>query len=228
MKNYAHFTELPLTKIVPSGRLRAYLEKQMRGLTGHLDECGHPTFQLTDWNTIQPASNDVEYWWPQEQSAYWIDGLLRCALLLRDQPSIDKARHFLHLVLENPDHDGYLGPAHLKFPISPIKTPRWPHAVFFRAFAADYMATNDERIPDALQKHYLSNTSPHNRSREVVNVEMMLWVYEKTGRPELLEAATKAYQEFNLGNEGELDVLPFQSIHGHWRMRSGCRRTCCR
>ena len=51
----------------------------------------------------------------------------------------------------------------------------WPFAVFFRALKASYEATGDPRIPEALEKHYLSY-APDELSdrRHVVNVEGML------------------------------------------------------
>ena len=48
MPIYRKFEELPLTAIHPEGWLRSYLEKQSRGLTGHLEKAGFP-FNTAGW-----------------------------------------------------------------------------------------------------------------------------------------------------------------------------------
>ena len=74
----------------------------------------------------------------------------------------------------------------------------WPFAVFFRALKASYEATGDPRIPEALEKHYLSY-SPDELSdrRHVVNVEGMLWTWSLTGNDELLTRARAAWDAAN-------------------------------
>ena len=72
----------------------------------------------------------------------------------------------------------------------------WPWAVFFRAVKAYYEATGDPRIPEALEKNYLSYTVDElAMNRFVVNVEGMLWTYSITGNKKLLEYAVKAWDE---------------------------------
>lgn len=72
----------------------------------------------------------------------------------------------------------------------------WPWAVFFRAVKAYYEATGDPRIPEALEKNYLSYTVEElGMNRFVVNVEGILWTYSITGNPALLERAVKAWDE---------------------------------
>jgi hypothetical protein len=60
-----------------------------------------------------------------------------------------------------------------------------------------YGATGDERIPQALCRHYLSNSAAHCDERNVCNVEAMLWAYERTGDRRLLDVALEAYEEYN-------------------------------
>ena len=72
----------------------------------------------------------------------------------------------------------------------------WPWAVFFRAVKAYYEATGDPRIPEALEKNYLSYTVDElAMNRFVVNVEGMLWTYSITGNRELLDRAVRAWNE---------------------------------
>ena len=72
----------------------------------------------------------------------------------------------------------------------------WPFAVFFRAVKAYYEATGDPRIPEALEKNYLSySVEEMGMDRFVINVEGILWTYSLTGNKALLDLATKAWAE---------------------------------
>lgn len=77
-----------------------------------------------------------------------------------------------------------------------IRSMAWPFAVFFRAMKAYYEATGDERIPAALERHYLSYPVEEiGRNRFVVNVEGILWTYAITQNPQLLSLAEQAWAQ---------------------------------
>lgn len=66
----------------------------------------------------------------------------------------------------------------------------WPFAVFFRTMKTYYEATGDPRIPEALEKNYLTYTPEElSESRYIINIEGILWTYAITGNPQLLELA---------------------------------------
>lgn len=204
MRTHAKLHELPLTGIRPEGWLRCYLEKQRDGLTGYLDiAAGHP-FDTPGWIFPKAKTRDRLEWWDYEQNGYWIDGVIRCGYLLRDEFLIRKAKKHIDHVLEHADSDGYLGPASLK---AARYWSRWPHAVFFRAVMAHYSVTGDKRILSALTRHYLSNTSPHSHERDVCNIESILWTCERNGNRRLLEHAINAYDEYNRVSPGEDTTL---------------------
>jgi hypothetical protein len=186
---YAKFHELRVTSIRPEGWLRDFLLKQKNGLTGHLDQTLEP-FMYPSWNSFAPArfqERDTE-WFPYEQNAFWIEGMLRCGHLLNDAFLVGKARAFTNFVLEHPTENGYLGPRH-------IGKMRWPHAVLFETLMMDYAVSADSRIPKALQRHYLSDTAPFDHERNIVNVEAICWTFGVTGDARLLELARKAWEE---------------------------------
>lgn len=185
--------ELPITAVEPRGWVRSVLEAQREGLTGHLDDVCFP-FAAAGWGRPQAPlrydNHHVDEWWPYEQTGYWIDGMVRTALLLRDDALLAKARGLIDPVLANPDGDGYLGPPFLK---APERQNRWAHAVFFRALAALQSASADRTILESVVRHYRSGTSPHTYAREVANVETMVWAYLATGDDQLLVQAREAY-----------------------------------
>ncbi|MDE6140753.1 MAG: glycoside hydrolase family 127 protein [Alistipes sp.] len=96
-----------------------------------------------------------------------------------------------------------------------VKSMAWPFAVFFRAMKAYYEATGDERIPAALERHYLSYTVEEmGRNRFVVNVEGILWTYAITQNPRLLSLAQQAWAQ----NGSELtqeNCLDESELHMH-------------
>lgn len=96
-----------------------------------------------------------------------------------------------------------------------IRSMAWPFAVFFRAMKAYYEATGDERIPAALERHYLSYTPEETgRNRFVVNVEGILWTYAITRNPQLLALAEEAWAQdgAELTQENCLDE---EELHMH-------------
>ena len=167
VQKFSRLHPLPLHAIEPEGWLHRYLLNQRNGLTGHLEAAGFP-FNTDGWAMEQfPNRGESPLWWqwiPFEQTAYWYDGMTRCAYLLKDQFLIQKARKPIEYVLMHQDADGYLGPKVLKSNDTPLN--RWPHAVFFRALMAHHSATGDERIPRALEAHYTSDTNDHSKERE--------------------------------------------------------------
>lgn len=194
VKSYAKFHELPLTALEPEGWVRSYLERQRDGLTGHLEAAGFP-FNTIGWAGPSIPEHTRDFWGPYEQTGYWVDGMVRCGHLLRDDFLLGKAKQSIDYVLEHPDTDGYLGPQAVKPGVRTMN--RWVHAVFFRALMAHAEATGDRGIVDAMAAHYLSGTCEHYWGREICNIEAVLWIYERTGDERLLQHAVEAYEKFN-------------------------------
>ncbi len=193
---HGKFQELPLTEIQPEGWLRYALAKQVRGLTGHIEVAGYP-YDTYGWagKLVPPRKGAVvEDWWPYEQTAYWVDGALRAGYLLGDQAMIDRAVKQVRYVLSHQGKDGYLGPKHLREYGWQF---RWSHNVFFRAMMAEFYATGDPKIPQALKEHYLSGTSKHDEPRDSANIETCLWAYARTGDSRLLDHAVEAFESYN-------------------------------
>ena len=96
---YGRFQSIPANAITPHGWLRQYLINQRNGLTGHLEKAGYP-FNTVGWAADSiPGNKSIEKWWPYEQNAYWVDGMIRCGLLLNDTSLLNKARKSIYYVL---------------------------------------------------------------------------------------------------------------------------------
>ena len=181
-------------KIRPLGILSELLETQMNGLTGHIENAGFPFDRIWWGKNETQEKNENPQWWVYEQTAYWLDGFTRCAILLEDECALRRAEKIIYSVINNPDSDGYLGPQALK------KTDgwnRWPHTVFFRACMALYEQNNDVKLLRALTEHYLGGSAHHDKLRDITNIEIMLWLYARTRKKELLQMAEEDYISYN-------------------------------
>lgn len=178
--------------IKPTGWLKNYLNNQLTGLTGNMAASGFP-FDRTFWGNDNPDYGDYRgiFWWPYEQTAYHIDGLVRVGILLDNKEYLKKASDIIYSVINNPDKDGYLGPKGCK-EFSDEYT-RWPHVVFFRACIALYNYNKDINIIKAIEKHYLNIPFDYSELRNVLNVEIMLDVYAVTKNKKLLKLATSSF-----------------------------------
>jgi len=181
----------PLREIRPAGWLHDFLERQATGLTGNVAVSGYP-YGYKFWGTKEEnTKGSIAAWWPYEQTAYWIDGALKCGYLAGQTELYKQALEEIDFAIEHADRDGFIGPDSLR------NKDRWPHAVFFRAVLAQYEITGDTKYLDALAKHYRSTPHPMGWDRDVTGVEILLYLYKESGEPDLLEMAESLYASFN-------------------------------
>ena len=73
-----------MRNIRPAGWLQDFLEHQVTGLTGNVAVSGYP-YGYKFWGSLDDTpKGSYDTWWPYEQTAYWIDGALKCAYLVGD------------------------------------------------------------------------------------------------------------------------------------------------
>jgi hypothetical protein len=204
--SFAAFRPLTPGSVRPEGWLRLYLEKQAAELGSQLPQISWP-FTEAYWS----GEEQGESWWPWEQKAYWIDGATRLALVLGDQRLLEQVETTIRYTLEHADADGYLGPHFFKEPTGGFH--RWPHTIFFRSLAAASDAGRNPSAVEALHKHYLQDKADYGTpTRNITNVEDILWCYERTGDKRLLDMAENAWREFSRvtspgGDGGDLSAL---------------------
>ncbi|MEI6167940.1 MAG: beta-L-arabinofuranosidase domain-containing protein [bacterium] len=190
---YSAFEEVALRSITPEGWLRVWLERQATGLTGHIEAAGYP-FDTKGWGTQRLITKGKIIWWPYEQIAYWIDGALRCAHLLRDEALLRKPLDQIEFVLRHQAKDGFLGINALR---PREKENQWPHVILFRALMAHAGVTGERRFVEVIRRYYLSGTADYSHGREICHLEPMLWAWRQTGDRRLLRLAMKAYRDYN-------------------------------
>ena len=219
------FDELDFKDIKAIGWARDYLLNQKDGLTGHIHEVGEP-FSLKTWEQKENPKPEQAFlgginsiddsWVPFEQNGYWIDGLIRCGRLLDDDYLINLAKSKIYPSIMNADDDGFIGPHFMKNKLS------WPHAVYFRSFICEYTATKDERILDALKRHFLRRPLKDaflNKDlriisvRNVADIEIALWLYKETKDQRFLQMSIESYDTFNRMFQDDKEASLIDKMH---------------
>jgi len=196
VRSYAALRPLPPGAVRPEGWLRGYMQKEVEQLGSKLTQVSIP-FTQPYWAGEETA----ESWWPWEQKAYWLDGATRLALVMQDAQLTAQVRTYIDYTLTHAASNGYLGPKYTESPEPDFH--RWPHALFFRGLSALSDAELPQRdavvqsIVEAMRKHYLSDKASYSGPiRNIINLESILWCYERSGDPRLLKLAEDTWRDF--------------------------------
>lgn len=216
------YRELNFSQIKADGWVKEYLNTQATGLTGELGSIGHP-FTTPTWDaTPEQAESTLDHfigglnskndaWVPFEQTGYWIDGAIRAGHLADNEKLLALGKSKIYSAIENAQEDGFIGPKYLDGGLT------WPHAVYFRALMAEYTATGNREILDAMMRHFLRRpiTDAYEIDdlriisvRQSAEIESVLWLYGQTGDSRFLEMAEQSYAVFNRIFSDDTDALP--------------------
>lgn len=184
------YAPLPLGSIKAKGWLLKQLELQRDGFTGHAEELYAGADELgpdTDW-----LGGKGNSW---EKVPYYVKGLVALAYTLDDATLKAKAEKWMHYTLAHQQDSGLFGPPKMK--------DWWPRMPFMYALQGYYEATNDQRVIPFLSKYFKYQLQQLDqeplrdwgKSRAGDNMELALWVYNKTGESWLLELVNKLKQQ---------------------------------
>lgn len=188
--NVASSSQLPLGSIKAKGWLLKQLENQKNGATGYAEELYDDDNHLgknTDW-----LGGTGSGW---EKVPYYVKGLVALAYTLDDAQLKQKAQKYIDWTLDNQRADGLFGPPKMK--------DWWPRMPMMYALQSYYEATNDKRVIPFLSKYFkyeLANLDKDplkdwGKSRAADNMEIVLWLYNRTGDRDLLKLAEKLNQQ---------------------------------
>ena len=173
------FYLLPLSAIRPAGWLRAQLQVQADGLSGHLDET---------WPDVGPNSGWLggtgESW---ERGPYFLDGLTPLAYLLGDARLKVKVQKYIDWTLNNQAATGMFGPK--------SNDDWWPRFVMLKVLTQYQEATGDPRVIPLMQHYFQFQLAElpkrplrdWGRFRWQDEALSVLWLYNRTGDPKLLD-----------------------------------------
>jgi hypothetical protein len=173
------FIALPLGSVRPLGWLLKQCQLQRDGLTGYAE-----TLYADDLGTNSGWLGGTGESW--ERGPYYFKGLVDLAYTLDDPGLKQKAQKWMDWLLENQRADGYIGPA--------SNSDWWPRILATYALKDYYEATGDARVQPVLDKyfHYLLANLPLRplndwaRARAGDEMDVALWLYDRTGDTELL------------------------------------------
>jgi DUF1680 family protein len=176
---------LPFGSVLPGGWLKAEMQRNLNGFTGHLDSLV-PDLILNDDiygknrlskqvknKNVGAISDAGEWqaqflWWNSETQSNWLDGLVRSAILAKDTPMINKAETIIRRLLATQDADGYIGiyDKDLRYNFEDENGELWSKATLYRALLAWYEYSKDKAVLDAVvqatdnvMQYYPVNTS---------------------------------------------------------------------
>ena len=190
MKKYNVLEEVRMNQIRPKGWILDFLKKEASGMPGNLHKIGYP-YDRACWKDRTLTDGGYAEWWPYEQTAYWIDSVVRTAIFTDDDELLNVVMGQIEASFSD-DGDPYIGPLELK---EDKGRNRWPHAVYFRALYALWSNTGNIRYLEKMREHYMSDTHSYKYDRDIVNIETMLKIAQVYEDNDLLEKAVNAYKE---------------------------------
>jgi hypothetical protein len=203
------FARLPPGSIQPRRWLLEQLRLSASGLTGKMPEIWPDVGKESAW-----LGGSGESW---ERGPYYARGLLSLAHALGDNALLEQARRWIDWALEHQAGDGGFGPG------DPFDW--WPRMPMLEALRLHYSATADERVPVFLKRyfHYQLQHLPQNpltfwaKPRGGDNLESVLWLYDHTAEPFLLELARLLHSQTSdwVGELGSRDKPNEEFDFGH-------------
>ncbi|MBC6113008.1 beta-L-arabinofuranosidase domain-containing protein [Pedobacter fastidiosus] len=184
------YAQLPLGSIRAKGWLLKQLQLQKEGFTGEAEELYPESDNLganSDW--LGGTGNS----W--EKVPYYVKGLVSLAYTLDDAELKARSKKWIDYTLDHQQENGLFGP--------PKMRDWWPRMPFMYALQSYYEATGDKRVIPFLSKYFryeLDNLDKDplkewGKSRAGDNMEIVLWVYNKTGDAYLLDLVNKLKQQ---------------------------------
>lgn len=194
--------DLASNNIKLSGWAKEYLVRQVSGLTGHPEESGFP-FNTGMW-TEDLDFRDREFpggseWWPYEQTAFYLDGALRCAYMTESEELIRRVNENIRHVINHVDDEG-------KMHAGNISDDSWALVAFMTMLFEEYHVNQNPELLAAIENHYQSVYGreesfnlPEDAGfsiRSLLHIEHLCKLYEISGNDWYLNVAEKLYATF--------------------------------
>jgi len=180
------YLRLPLGSVKAKGWLKAQLELQRDGLTGHAEEL-YEDIGRSDW--ISGEKKGGEYAW--ERGPYYAKGLISLAFALGDESLKAKARKWVDQAIMSQRPDGDFGPKNRNW---------WANMIVLHFLRDYYEVSGDPRVLNFLENyfrfqlktlpaHTLLKESKWAQTRGGDNLEIVIWYYNLKGGDWLLKLA---------------------------------------
>ena len=201
--------KLPIGSITPKGWLRAQLELEADGMTGHLEEIS----QWCKFNDSAWASSSGQGKFGWEELPYWLKGYGDLGYVLKDQRIIQGARKWIDATLSSQEADGYFGPRANKTGLEG-HPDLWPHMVMLNVLQSFYEFSGDERVIPFVSRYlkWLNAQPPETFGRGYWpkirfgdTLESAHWLYNRTGEAWLLDLGRKIHDNMARWDTGVIN-----------------------
>jgi hypothetical protein len=183
------FVALPLGSITPKGWLATQLTLQKDGLTGHSEALYSELKADAAWLGGKAPDSD----W--ERPTYYLRGLIGLAYSLHDAELKQRAQKWIDWALNSQAADGSFGPT--------TNNDWWARMPMLYALCDYQEATHDARVVPFLTKYFRYQLAELSQrplkewasARAADNVDVIFWLYNRTGDAFLLTLATKIKEQ---------------------------------
>ena len=191
--NPTPFIRLPVGSIKPQGWLREYLIRQKDGLTGHLGEIS----AWLDKKDNAWLSKEGKGKWGWEEVPYWLKGYANIGYILGDKDILRESEVWIKGVLASQRPDGNFGPT---FENDKGVEDFWPKMIMLYCLESFYEYSPNPKVLDFMTKFCRYQMSyPDSKfmkqywqsRRTADNLHSVIWLYNHTKEPFLLELAAK-------------------------------------
>lgn len=193
---------LPIGAVRPEGWLRRQLELQADGFHGHLTEIS--PFLKKENNAWLSKEGIGDHGW--EEAPYWLKGYLLCGYLLENDRMNRESQLWIEGILNSQQPDGWFGPDKGRSGLATDLKGRedlWPNMIAMFCLQGYFERTGDRRVPELMTKYFkylaalpedkfLVGYWPAMRGGD--QLSSILWLYNLTGEPWLLELAQKTHR----------------------------------
>lgn len=171
----------------PQGWLLKQMELQRDGLTGHAEEL-YEDIGKSDWLT--GGKRGGQFAW--ERGPYYAKGLTALAFALDDATLKAKAKRWIEAYLSSQRKNGDFGPKNRNW---------WANMIVLWTLRDWCEATGDGRVAPFMERYFafqreafangdsFAKDSPWAVARVGDEVDVVLWLHRKTGKPEWLDFA---------------------------------------
>ena len=178
---------LPPGSVSPQGWLRKQMELQRDGLTGHAEEL-YEDIGKSDWLT--GGKRGGQFAW--ERGPYYAKGLTALAFALDDETLKARAKKWIDAYLASQRENGDFGPKDRNW---------WANMIVLWTLRDWCEATGDVRVVPFLERYFafqrtafaggdsFAKDSPWAVARVGDELDVVLWLYRRTGKSEWLDYA---------------------------------------
>ncbi len=206
--------KLPVGAVKPKGWLHEYLDRQRKGLTGNLNRIS-AWLQKEDNAWLDPQGEGK---WGWEEVPYWLKGYANIGYILEDSAMVAEARTWIEGAIGSQRENGWFGPgfAWASYLSEDERTQDrlqeelkvqdfWANMIMLYCLQSYYEYSGDERVIGLMTRYFkyqlevpdvqfLAESKYWQRIRAGDNLHSVLWLYNRTGEPWLLELAEKIHR----------------------------------